>query len=329
MNHVPSLPTGRPMGRPFDSLPRPGSGARATPRRRSSGPLRGAKYALFLFVALYYFPLSIPGYNLYKFVGWALAALTGVALATGRARLTLSKLFVVPALTLFMAGLVGSMAFGEIDSYGLTKMVQNLVLLMLVPVLVEDSSDVVLVLKGIAFGGVLTAMSGVLNQGDLVAGRVTGILTNANGYGQICGQASIVLIAMLLLARRTLVKVLIGLFLVPTITGLILSGSRGATIAFGSALLAFLVMRGTRGVAILGGRAQPPHGVRDARGGFASVAVGDELESGPGAWRHRNARAPRRTRHRCVAGASDCGHRLRERPRGHVGDRHRRGARDP
>ena len=242
-------PMAPPPGAPMKSV-RTAGGPHPIRARRESGATIATRWVLFLFIVLYYFPVSTATFNAYKIVGWVLAGMAAALVLGGGGRLRLTPSFVIPASLLFVAGVVGAVSFGSIRYVFTAKMAQNLVLMALVPILIKGLPDIAMLLRAIATGAALTAASGFTDPAGLLEGRLAGITANANGYGQVCAQGAIALVALVMLSRKKWPRWLLSGLVAMCFVGLVLSGSRGAMVALTAALVAFLFMRQTRGVAI-------------------------------------------------------------------------------
>ena len=220
--------------------------------------MRIARTVLFLFLLFMVFPVQMGGVLLYKPLGAVLVFATLLTLGYGGGSgdaLTLSLLnsSFVASLIIIGAGIAGSLHFGVVEFNSLWKMAQNVILLIAVIHVVKRPSDLKLAVAGIGTGGVLSAMSGVIDLVTFRPYRLEGILGNANGYGQVCAMASVCLTGLMIISRRRFVKACLLALDALCLVGLFYSGSRGAVLALIGGALGFLMLKSTRrtGIAFL------------------------------------------------------------------------------
>jgi len=217
------------------------------------------RFFLFLFLLFSYFPVSFGGLTFLKIFGALFAGVAGVSILNQNFgnRGVFDKVGVAVLVTL-LAGFLGALSFGYVDSFSLTKMLLNLILLISVIHVVRHVHDLRFIFFGLISGGLLTIATGIMERRSVgEGGRVAGIMLNPNGFGQVCIQVGICILVLIALARTRRRKILLSFLLIAPFFGLVFSASRGASIALIMALaVSFGLHRGLRrasiSVAVLG-----------------------------------------------------------------------------
>ncbi len=223
-------------------------------RTRTSDIKRFGHGALFLLLVFMLLRVAISGVTVFKFSGGALAILVLFTLRCRERKGPIVDSYVIALTVVLIAGIVGSFSFGAINSQSIQKMVMNIVLMVVVAELITENSGFRLILAALATGGLVVLVSGFLDiSGSGPTVRIGGLVSNPNGFGQLCAMTSVCLTGLAVLARHRSVKVILLSLIAASFIGLMYSASRGAFVGLGAGLLALALFRRMRkfGVVLL------------------------------------------------------------------------------
>ncbi|MBP7865793.1 MAG: O-antigen ligase family protein [Acidobacteria bacterium] len=201
---------------------------------------------LFAFLAMVYLPVQIVEMNLFKYIGFILAAIALISVLRTKNRLLVHP-FSIALFVMILAGTLGTLDSGLGAITGIIKMVMNLLLFWIIAYYISSPRAETFLVFSLAFGGLLTVISGLAEIGNFeTAMRLSGFIGNPNGYGQTCIQSAILAIGFINYFRYKRQRLLSLIILMLCGIGLLFSQSRGATVAMLSVLFGLLILKHTR-----------------------------------------------------------------------------------
>ncbi len=213
---------------------------------------RITRVVMFLYFVFLTMPAKLGSFTIYRVFLASLVIVALFSLAHRRSGWGPREIRVVLlAVIMFASGVLGSFHFGQVELGAFGKMALNVVVLAAVIQLARGADDFLLVLRGLAVGGSITALTGIYGVVVGFSGRAVGIVGNANQFGQVCTLTSICLVGLAASSRKVSRGLIWCALIPPSLAGLLLSGSRGASVALLVSILAFFWFQSRRGLIVL------------------------------------------------------------------------------
>jgi len=213
--------------------------------------MKPVRALLFLLVMFMFVPATLAEASVFKMMGVLLAIFVLPMLATHRQSLPPTR-YIVALVILWAAAFAGGLAYGDVRFSYLQKMAMNILLFLLVSATARTVPTLRLILLGVAAGGLIAVFSGLVTVSEsLKQDRISGIIGNPNGYGQICVQTVVCLVGLALSSGRRLARWLLFLLVIPCLLGVFQSASRGASVALLASLVCFALLGPTRRAGIV------------------------------------------------------------------------------